>query len=140
MQVMKLSRLGREIRTCSERGVEDPFLAKALQQASCASEHSAKTDIFSEDQCPMVIPSCCTRQQVTASAAHKSSTTLYLLLFSKAIARASLTAVQRLMRDVSGFSELEAAAVESPRKIKLQLCLLSALRPREHCGIISSRR
>ncbi len=41
-----------------ERGVEDPFFAKALQQASCASEHSAKTDIFSEDQCPIMIASC----------------------------------------------------------------------------------
>jgi len=31
-----------------------------LQQASCASEHSTKTDIFSEDQCPIMIASCFT--------------------------------------------------------------------------------
>ena len=71
---------------------------------------------------------------------NKSSTTLYFLLFSKVIARASLTAVQRFIRDVSDFSELAAAAVDNPLKIKLQLCLLSALRPREHRDIISNRR
>ena len=70
---------------------------------------------------------------------NKSSTTLYFLLFSKVIARASLTAVQRLIRDVSDFSELAAATVDKPLKIKLQLCLLSALRPRKHLDIISNR-
>ena len=78
--------------------------------------------------------------KLTTSLTNKSSTTLYFLLFSKVIARASLTAVQRLIRDVSDFSELAAAAVDNPLKIKLQLCLLSALRPREHRDIISNRR
>ena len=138
--VMNLSRSGRESRTCSERGVLKTLsLPKRCNRPAVHLKtppkltSSPKTSALSRLQAVSQVDN---KFETT----NKSSTTLYFLLFSRVIARASLTAVQRLIRDVSDFSELAAAAVDNPLKIKLQLCLLSALRPREHRDIISNKR
>ena len=137
---MNLSRSGRESRTCSERGVLKTLsLPKRCNRSAVHLNtppkltSSPKTSALSWLQAVSQVDN-------KFETSNKSSTTLYFLLFSRVIARASLTAVQRLIRDVSDFSELAAAAVDNPLKIKLQLCLLSALRPREHRDIISNKR
>ncbi len=137
---MMLSRPGREGRTCSERGVLKTL--SLPKRCNSPAVHlntppkltsSPKTNALSRLQAVSQVDN-------KLEMRNKSSTTLYFLLFSKVIARASLTAVQRLIREVSDSSEPAAAVVDNPLKIKLQLCLLSALRPREQCNIISNRR
>ena len=112
-----------------EGGIENSVLAKARQQASCASEDSTKADILAKHQSPVL--NLGNKFATTSTPILMiSSLACYLLLLSSAICNASFTAVHRLMREDSVPPEFGAVFVTKPLKATLHLCLLKAERVR----------